>query len=243
MRSTVTLVLLLVLCLMGCQKETPIKDYQTLDDQTLSSEISISPDKQTITLDELPAGTLRQVAEEFFDTYIESAAFVPEKGYEVTLASEDQVYFNLGGRRLVRKLVRLTGACGPLGGDIIPLDQLRPAIKQYVRENYPGVFIVRAKSRGDRIVVLLNNRTILVFSAAGVVEVNDAFWYDCRCGTASNIEFPTAVMGMLRVRFPDAKPERVCRRGDRIVVGAITSNGDRLVIVFDANWNFLFAHP
>lgn len=243
MRSTVTLVLLLVLCLMGCQKETPIKDYQALDDQTLSSEISISPDKQTVSLDDLPTGTLRQVSEEFFDTYIESAAFVPEKGYEVTLASEDQVYFNLGGRRLVRKLVRLTGACGPLGGDIIPIDQLRPAIKVYVRENYPGVFIVRAKSRGDRIVVLLNNRTILVFSAAGVVEVSDSFWYDCRCASASSIEFPAAVINMLRARFPDAKPERVCRRGDRIVVGAVTSTGGRLVIVFDAGWNFLFAHP
>ena len=233
---------LLALCLWACKKDNATTDYQALDDQALYVEISGSTDKQTATVEVLPEAALRQVSEAFFDTYIESVAFAPERGYEVTLASEDQVYFNLAGRRLERQITRLTGPCGPLGGDLIPLDRLRPAIVQYVREHYPGLTILRAKSRGERIVVQLSNQIILVFSAAGVVEVSDMLWYDCRCVSASNMTFPPAVLTMLRTRFPEAKPQRVCRRGDRIVVGALTATG-RLVIVFDANWNYLFSHP
>ena len=244
MRNTITTLLpaLLVLCFFACKKDNSVVDYQSLDDQALFTEISTSTDKQTATIEALPEAALRQVSEEFFDTYVESVAFVPARGYEVTLATEDQVYFNLAGRRLERRITRLVGPCGALGGDLIPLDRLRPAIVQYVRENYPGVAILRAKSRGERILVQLDNQTILVFSAAGVVEVSDALWYDCRCISASSVTFPPAVVTMLRNRFPDARPQRVCRRGDRIVVGALTPTG-RLVIVFDASWNYLFSHP
>jgi hypothetical protein len=239
--AILTLPTLVLLCLWACNKESQL-DFQSLDDQSLVTSIAEDRSKQAVLPESLPESALIDIQTQDFDVYVESIAFVSGKGYEVTFSSEDQAYYNLRGRRLAHRLTRLLGPCGPLGGTMIPVDSLRPAILEYIAANYPAETILRAKRRGDKVVVLLSDQTILLFSPGGVIELNDRFWLDCRCASPDHLNVPDAVNTLIQTSFPGAEVKRICKRGDRIIVGVVTSDG-RKILVFDQDWNFLFAHP
>lgn len=234
---------LLTLGLAACKKEAAI-DYQQLDDEALVTTIADDRDKQETDPSTLPADIIDYVDLNHFDTYIDAAYFAGGKGYEVVLANEERLFFNLARRILNHRLNDRIGPCGRLlGGRLIPLDELRPAIVDYVATHYPDAQILRAKKQGDRIIVLIGGHRILVFSADGVFEVDGIHWIDCRpCAPADAVNIPDNVETMIETRIPGAEIKRVCRRGDRIVIGVI--GGDqRHILVFDNNWNFLFHIP
>lgn len=226
----------------ACNKDA-VADYQQLDDETLARAIAADGAKETVNPNDLPAAILRSLADEDFDTYVESAAFAREKGYEITFATDEQAYFNLAGERLRHRPLRDHGRCGALGGEPIAPADLRPAILDYIAAHYPGAEILRAKHRGDHVIVLLSGHILLVFSPDGVFEANDQQWHDCRaCADPSQVSLPDDVVALIETEFPGAEIKRVCRRGDRIVIGVLAADG-RHILVFDSDWNFLFSQP
>ncbi len=154
------------------------------------------------------------------------------------------MYFNLNRRALAHRLNDRTGPCGRLmGGRPIPVDSLRPAIVQYIGEHYPDADILRAKRQGDRVIVLISGHIILVFTQNGVFEIDGVHWVDCRpCAPGDAVNLPPAVTAHIETLFPGAAIKRVCRRGDRIVIGVLAADG-RHILVFDKDWNFLFTIP
>ena len=234
---------MMTLWLAACQKDSAT-DFQLLDDEALAQVIADDQAKQEINPSTLPPEVLDYVAEQYFETYIDAAYFAEGKGYDVQFATEEHAYFNLDRRPLDHRLNDRLGPCGRLmGGRLIPLDQLRPAIVNYVETHYPDAQIRRAKKKGDRIIVLLSGHIILVFSEDGVFEVNAQHWHDCRpCLPANGVDIPTDVVDLIEAEIPGAEIKRVCRRSGRIVVGVIDGDG-RHIVVFDKDWNFLFIAP
>lgn len=240
---------LFVLFALACERSKPPIDYQTLPDNQLAVEIAQSQDKQTVEPGNVPIPAMRALMLDYFDTYLESAAIAPDRGYELISGLEDQLYFNLSGRKLNNTLTRIKGACGDLRNTFLPLKNLRPAIIEYIQKNHDTSAVVRAKTRGALTLVLLKNQTILVFGANGNFETQDSIWFDCRCRgvSSTNMTVPPLIEEQISKKF-NARVRRVCHRGDRIVVGALTSNSTttntltRLVLIYDSDWNLLFWH-
>ena len=233
----------LMLGIAACKKEA-VTDFQQLEDEALATAIADDRGKQEIDPSTLPAEVLNYLDENHFDTYVDAAYFAEGKGYDIQLATEEHAYFNLSRRALVHRLNERLGPCGRLmGGRPIPVDSLRPAIVQYIETHYPDAQILRAKRQGPRVIVLLSGQTLLVFSADGVFEVDGQHWIDCRACSADGIDqIPATVLDQIQTRVSGAEIKRLCRRGDRIVIG-LTANGQRHILVYDNNWNFLFAIP
>ncbi|MBK6929397.1 MAG: PepSY-like domain-containing protein [Saprospirales bacterium] len=233
----------LAVWLAACTKEA-VTDFQQLDDEALATAIAGDRGKQEIDPSTLPAEILTYAEENHFDTYIDAVYFAEGKGYDLVFATEEHAFFNLARRALRHHHNDRMGPCGRLlGGEAIPLDALRPAIVQYVETNYPDAEILRAKKKGDRIIVMLSGHVLLVFTENGVFEIDAQHWIDCRpCAPASQVDIPADVLALIETTVPGAEIKRVCRRGDRIVVGVIAADG-RHILVFDNNWNFLFTTP
>ncbi|MCB9317420.1 MAG: PepSY-like domain-containing protein [Lewinellaceae bacterium] len=234
---------LLAILLVGCAKDA-ITDFQQLDDEALATAIVDDRGKQEIDPSTLPAEILKYLEESYFETYIETAYFAVGKGYEVDLASDDRTFFNLNRRVLAHRLNDRLGPCGRLlGGTPIPVGDLRPEIVNYISTNYPDAQILRAKQKGGRVIVLISGHIILVFTPDGVHEISAQQWFDCRpCVPADVVDLPADVQALIDLRLPNAEVKRICRRGDRIVIGLIDGDG-RHILVFDKDWNFLFAIP
>ncbi len=244
MKKTASFLLLLagLAWFAACKKDTAT-DFQQWDDDALAAAIAGDRDKEATDPGGLPASVMVSLATEDFDTYMESAALATGKGYEIILANDEQVYFNLSGERLRNRPLRAMGRCGALGGESIPVDQLRPAIVDYITANYPDAQILRAKRRGDSVVVLLSGQIIVVFSPDGIFEAADQHWHDCRpCQPADQINLPATIITQIETLFPGAEIKRICRRGDRIVVGVLAADG-RHILVFDHEGNLLFTQP
>ena len=241
--SSILLAGLLALGLAACKKDAVI-DYQQLDDEALVTVIADDRDKQETDPSTLPADIIDYVGLNHFDTYIDAAYFAEGKGYDLVFASEEHAFFNLERRALRHRLNDRMGPCARfLGGVMIPVDSLRPAIVQYIETNYPDAEILRAKKKGDRVIVMLSGHVLLVFTENGVFEIDAQHWIDCRpCAPASQVDIPADVLALIETTVPGAEIKRVCRRGDRIVVGVIAADG-RHILVFDNNWNFLFTTP
>ncbi len=233
----------LAVWLAACKKDA-VTDFQQLDDVSLVAAIADDPSREEIDPSTLPAEVLTYMSENEFDSYIDAAYFARGKGYEVLLASEERVFFNLARRALFHHLNDHLGPCARLlGGRPIPVDSLRPAIVNYVSSHYPDAEILRAKKQGNRIIVLLTGHILLVFTEDGVFEVDAQQWIDCRPCTAVGVDhIPADVVAQIQTHFPGAEIKRVCHRGDRIVIGVIAGDG-RHILVFDHNWNFLYAIP
>ncbi len=172
--SSLLLLAVSLIWLNACTKDT---DYQTLDDDG---------GKQDFDPEQLPAEAISFLAQYYFETYYETVTFSRERGYEVRLATEERVYFNLQGRHLRFRGGPDSGPCGSIGGDIMRVSDLRPAVLDYIATNYPDAVIRAAKMRGDRQLVLLTDYIILVFSREGVFELASRQWFDCRCARSAS---------------------------------------------------------
>lgn len=233
----------LAIWMAGCAKDS-VTDFQQLDDEALATAIADDSNKQEVDPSTLPVEIVDYLETNFFETYIETAYFAEGKGYEVDLATEDRTFFNLNRRALHHRFNDRPGPCGRLlGGIPIPVNDLRPAIVNYIQTEYPGAEILRAKKKGDRVIVLISGHIILVFTEDGVHEITAQQWFDCRiCVPTDLANVPADVQTLIETRLPGAEIKRICRRGDRIVIGLIDGDG-RHILVFDKDWNFLFELP
>ena len=112
--------------------------FTACDDTTIDTpdslifEIAESVDKINIDPSELPANAKGVIEDEYFETYIESAAEVQGKGYEVVMGNEDKLYFRHDGLFL-RPSMR-HDRHGPCGRGIL----VRPADLPARRDEHRG---------------------------------------------------------------------------------------------------------
>lgn len=216
------------------------KDEAVSPVDQLIAEIENAQDKINIEPTFLPEPARALIAEEYFDTYVESAAHVPGKGYEVITGSEDRLYFRENGLEL-RGTLRgdRPGPCGR--GIPVEVDELSSVITGYVAEHYPDAEILRAKQFPRGYVLLISGHRLLVFNnALEFVTETRAFYFCDKVGHPIDpANLPDAVTGYIDMHYPGAELAKAFLVRGRIVVGILTPDG-RKILVFDQEGNFLF---
>lgn len=217
-------------------------DDNVLPDEMLIAEIEQAQNKVDVQPEALPENLQEQVELEHFDSYIETAAHVPGKGYEVVLGNEDQIYFRENGLQLRGGPLgpHRPGPCGR--GVLVPVSELPDAITTYVTANYPDAEISRAKQFPRGYVLLISGRRILIFNNdLEFVTETRAFHFCDLVGHPIDIaNLPEAVTTYITTNYPDGEIIKAFLVRGRIVVGILTPDG-RKILVFDAQGNFLFA--
>lgn len=220
------------------------KDNDVATTENLIEEISASSEKQNVSVSEMPVAAQEFVAEEHFETYIESAAYVEGKGYEVTLGTEDVEYFNAEGSVLRSDLhpnrCYRPGPCG--GGQRIRIQNLPAGIVAYILDNYPDQEIRRAKIKGDYYLVGITGPTILVFESDNTFVAEAPLFRFCR-GDRINVDNLTDVfVNYITENYPDGEIVVAYRVRGRIVIGVLTPEG-RKVLIFTLGGEFLLELP
>ncbi|KAA3623501.1 MAG: hypothetical protein DWQ02_24385, partial [Bacteroidetes bacterium] len=86
----------LSMAFVSCQK-----DLEELTDDELIQEIALAENAQSIDPADLPLTIKEYVDDYFFDTYVEEAYEVSERGFECIFGNGDVAYFNRNGRPLM----------------------------------------------------------------------------------------------------------------------------------------------
>ena len=219
---------------------------ETISDLTQIEEISNSINKEIISPDELPIAIRSEVEESYFETYIEVAALVEGKGYEVILGNEDVIYTDLEGVELKSAEYRRgrphrVGPCGR--GNRISIDSLPQVIIDFITTNFPLAEIKKAKNKGDHYLVLLNRHRILAFHLDGdLIDATHAFRH-CAGWWGQQIEvdqLPEEVKIYLAENYASAEVKKAGEMRNGNFVIALLDNGERKILVFDENGVFLF---
>ena len=216
--------------------------------EVLIEEIANSSAKQNIEPADLPATTKEFIEEEHFETFVESAAYVDGKGYEVTLATEDVEYFNNTGS-VLRSNSRphqchRPGPCG--GGQRIRIQDLPAGIVAYINNNYPDAEIKRAKTKGIFYLVGINGPdmgpTVLVFNMNNEFILEAPLFRFCN-GERINIDnLPDVITDYISDNCPDGEIKVAWRARGKVFVGILTPDG-RKIYVFNLDGDFLFELP
>ena len=209
-------------------------------------EISNAINKEIVSPNELPVAIRSEVAESYFETYIDVAALVEGKGYEVILGNEDVIYTDLDGVELKSPEYRRgrphrVGPCGM--GHRISVDSLPQVIVDYIATNFPLAVIKKAKQKENRYLVLLNGHRILAFRLDGdLIEATFAFRH-CAGWWGQPIEIdqlPEDVKIYLADNYASAEIKKAGEMRNGNIVIALLDNGERKILVFDENGVFLF---
>jgi putative PepSY-like beta-lactamase-inhibitor len=230
------------------------KDSQQVTDDLLAQQIAFADNKTAVSPSDLPASVATYVDENYFETYIESAFMVPDKGFEVILGDENVLYCNRDGRVLrPRRGPFRRGPCGH--GEAIGLDAVPLFIVEYVAEHYPEAEIVRAKfvqtdSGGRYFIKIQNPQTdhaplILIFSEDGAfIEATVMFFHCHALGVPMDIEnLPEVITNYIAEHFPNAEIKVAFHKTNGMfIVGVITPDGRR-IIGFSADGAFLWVRP
>lgn len=220
------------------------KDNDVATTETLIEEIATSSEKQNVSNADLPTVAQDFIADEHFETYVESAAFVEGKGYEITLGTEDIEYFNAEGSVLRTDLhpnrCHRPGPCG--GGERIRIQDLPAGIVAYILDNYPDEEIRRAKIKGDYYLVGITGPTVLVFESDNTFVTEAPLFRFCR-GDRLNIDNLTDVFtDYITENYPDGEIKVAYRIRGKIVIGILTPEG-RKILVFNLDGTFLMELP
>ena len=226
--------------LSSCNKD----DNEVSSTEVLIEEISNSSSKVDISPQDIPASAKSFIDEEHFETYIETAAYVEDKGYEITLGTEDVEYFNRDGEVLRSdrhpNRCHRPGPCG--GGERIRIADLPAGIVAYILNNYPDEEIKRAKIKGDFYLVGITGPTVLVFKNDGTF-VHEAPLFRFCFGDRIDIDnLPATITDYIADNCPDGEIKVAFRVRGKIVVGILTPDG-RKVYVFNLAGEFLFERP
>lgn len=221
------------------------------EDQELIEQIVTSDARITIEPSELPSSVRTIVDEQYFETYLETATSAVGLGYELELASGENIFFNEGGEELQSRRGRRHGhgPCG-VGGDagtIVEITDLSATITDYITTNYPDAELKKAKTNADGEYLVMiktdEGRTVLKFDADGDF-VEEVSCIRHRCGGINEIEIadlPTAITDYITTNYPDADIQRAGQKTNSENYGVVLNvNGDRVIVVFDADGNFLF---
>ena len=227
---------LMILLFTRCEKDA------VSPEDTLIAEIENAQNKINIDPGALPEAAQTTIEEEYFESYVETAAHVPGKGYEVVLGNEDQLYFRENGLRL-RSGPDGPHRPGPCGrGVVIAVDDLPAVMTDYVAENYPDAQILRAKQFPRGYVLLISGRRILLFNNdLEFVAITRAFYFCDQLGHPIDIaNLPDSITSYVSVNYPDGEIAKAYGVRGRIIVGVLMPDG-RVILVFDSDGNFLFA--
>ncbi len=216
------------------------KDAVPTSDELLVEEIMNSNAKIELTTSDLPATITEQIEEEYFETYIDEAYLVEDKGYELVLASGETTYYSKTGAKLKRLRRAFCRA------DKIDVNTLPATIAGYLATNYPSDAIRGAKqlNNGSYFVGLMS-KTIVVFDANGVfVKEVQLLHHPCRGFDRLGDRIPLAALPAsikmyIATNYPNATPRLAFTKGGKFLV-ILTQNGNRLALGFDGNGNLLF---
>ncbi|MDX1477167.1 MAG: PepSY-like domain-containing protein [Saprospiraceae bacterium] len=220
--------------------------FTACDDTTIDTpdslifEIAESVDKVNIDPSELPANAKGVIEDEYFETYIESAAKVQGKGYEVVMGNEDKLYFRHDGLFL-RPSMR-HDRHGPCGRGILVRPADLPAdITAYINENYPDAEILRAKHFVRGWVVLISGRRLLIFNNdLDFIRETSVFHFCDQVGDGIDLtDLRQEIMSYINEHYPAAEVVKARIVRGKVVVGIMTPDG-RKILVFDLEGNFLF---
>jgi hypothetical protein len=237
----------LALLLAACDKNETTEQ----SDDLLIVDIATSAERVMVEPAELPRAILAFVDDVYFDTYIEMAYRVRERGYELNMGSGENLFFDRNGTP-IRFRGPDDGRFGPDGphgrcnysnfGVVIAIDRLPEPIRDYLNENYPDHEIARAKRRSGHIVVMLRGPILLLFDSNGnfvdeLTPIHNCY-QPCR-NLANTGDLPIAIGNYIDANYPDAQVRQACLRNGVIVVFMIGENG-RIILGFDIQGNFLF---
>ena len=218
-------------------------DPQANPDAILILEIESSVSKINVEPADLPEPIRIALEQDYFETYIESASYVADLGYEVILGSQDHVYFRKDGIEILDLVTDLRPSsrrpCGhgrPIGPDALPTN-----ISDFISDVYPDAQVLRAKHKGNVILVLISGRRLLVFDDLGNFTHETSVFYFCaqtgRPVLLGNL--PDTIRTYLAEHCPDGELRKAWSVRERIVVGMLTPDG-RKILVFDQAGSFLF---
>lgn len=242
----------LSMAFVSCQK-----DLEELTDDELIQEIAFAENAESIDPADLPLTIKEYVDDYFFDTYVEEAFQVAERGYECQFGNGDIAYFNRNGQPLMFR--GPFGNNGPFGqhgphgpcwpghhwGELVDVEDLPVTITDYITENYPDSEIRRAKLRGERYIVLVEGPVVLVFDIDGnfIEERNILFHCLRHCQRIEFEELSDVIATYVTDNYADAEFKAACERPVRTYVFMRTEEG-RLILVFNTETGeFLFSRP
>ena len=230
----------------SCNKEASVSEDMELIQQIVESE-----NRTTIDLSELPAVTKTTVDEQYFETYIESAVAARGLGFEVELGNGETIYFSERGEGLVsrRGFRHGHGPCG-MGhrGTRVEIADLPTSITDYITANYPDAETKRAKTNdnsGNYFVLIITDdgRVVLKFDTDGnFVEEVSCIHHGCGGLTQVDIaDLPTTITDYITANYPTADIQKAGQKTNSGNYGVVLNiDGDRVIVVFDADGNFLF---
>lgn len=231
------------LLLSSCNKDA--------DDQlSIVEAIAFAEDKSVVEPRNLPAVILDYMETHYFETFISEAYIAPKHGYEVHTVEGIREFFNLEGSRLgpeddefYQRFSTRRGPCAYPGRMMRPAS-LPQAIQDYVADEYPDQSIELAKYIGARGVyfVAIDPPIILVFNEAG------AFLTSIRCMSlcpevANGVDvgaLPESITNYIRDQYNDPEILTAFRLSNGHIVIGLFVDGERIILIFDADGNFLY---
>ncbi len=229
------------LFLNACQK-----DAQVLTDDELAQQIVLSDSKQVVPPTDLPPTVVAYLDENHFESYVETASLVNDKGYEVVMGDESRVFCDRQGR--VLRPVRRGFSQGPCGrGEAVRVAGLPAAVTDYVAANYPDAQIKRAKQLldGPYFVKIDDPNLILIFNNDGGFVEATVLFYHCRpLGTPVDIAtLSSTITDYVAANFPNSTIKVAFEKVNGMVIVGLTSPSGRIILGFDAAGNLVFSRP
>ncbi|MFK7771071.1 MAG: PepSY-like domain-containing protein [Saprospiraceae bacterium] len=230
----------------SCNKESSISEDMEIIEQIVASE-----NRTAIEISELPAITKTTVDEQYFETYIESAIAARGLGLEVELGNGEMIYFSERGEGLVSRRGFRHGH-GPCGrghrGTKVELADLPTTITDYITANYPDAETKRAKTNdnnGNYFVLIKtgDGRVVLKFDVDGnFIEEVSCIHHGCGGLTQVDVaDLPTTITDYITANYPSADIQRAGQKTNSGNYGVVLNiDGDRVIVVFDEDGNFLF---
>ncbi len=226
--------------LVSCTKEEPL----VADVDALVEEIAFADSKQEITLAKLPSDAIQFIEIEHFETFVERAFQVPDRGYEVRLGNEDILFFDRNGRHL--RPVRDPFGTSPCGrGEMVLPGDLPTAILDYIAENYPDAEIFRAKKKPHGYLVKISGHLILIFDAdSEFVEATTHFFHCRPLGMRIELaDLPNSIVNYINDNYPNPEIKIAFEKTNGNFILGITTDDGRKILGFDADGNLLFERP
>lgn len=235
--------LIAALLLSSCNKDA--------DDQlSIVEAIAFAEDKSVVEPRNLPAVILDYMQTNYFETFISEAYIAPKHGYEVHTIEGIREFFNLEGTRLgpededfYQRFSTRSGPCAYPGRLLRPAN-IPQAIHDYIADEYPTQSIQQVKYVGRRgvFLVAINPPIILVFNDEG------EFLTSIRCmslcpDVASGVDvgtLPESITNYVREQYDDPQILTAFRLSNGHIVIGLFVDGERVILIFDADGNFLY---
>ncbi len=190
---------------------------------------------ERVGIEDLPAGITDYVTMNYPDAEIKKA-FLKEAQYYVLLSGRTVLTFDEGGT-FVGEIMHESK-----DGEAIAIEDLPASITDYIAANYADAEIKRAKLVEDSYIVKLSGHILVKFDSEGNF-LEEATFIHSRCGGGERIaieDLPAAVTDYIAANYAEAeiKKAKINKEGNYVV--GLMMVDSRLIVVFDADGNFLY---